>query len=134
SSGYAPLGAIAAPERIVGPVIGMGGFLHGHTYGGNPAACAAGVAVLSEIERLGLVENAAAMGEVLKRELENLPERFPFVADVRGKGLLLGAEIYADPIAKTPLPREANANVRLIDLAFERGLIVYSRRVRGGPE
>ena len=53
---------------------------------------------------------------------------------VRGKGLLLGAEIYADPAAKTPLPREANANVRLIDLAFERGLIVYSRRVRGGPE
>ncbi|WP_216074733.1 hypothetical protein, partial [Acinetobacter baumannii] len=35
---------------------------------------------------------------------------------------------------KTPLPREWNANVRLIDLAFERGLIIYSRRVRGGPE
>ena len=38
------------------------------------------------------------------------------------------------PVAKKPLPREANANVRLIDLAFERGLIIYSRRVRGGPE
>ena len=90
--------------------------------------------MLQEIDRLGLVDNAAAMGEVLKGELENLSVRFPFVGDVRGKGLLLGAEIYADPVEKKPLPREANANVRLIDLAFERGLIVYSRRVRGGPE
>jgi len=134
SSGYAPLGAIAASEKIVGPVIAMGGFLHGHTYGGNPVSCAAGVAVLQEVDRLGLVDNAATMGEVLRGELEALSRRFPFVADVRGKGLLLGAEIYADPVLKRPLPREAVANVRLIDLAFERGLIIYSRRVSGGPE
>jgi len=134
SSGYAPLGAIAASEKIVGPVIAMGGFLHGHTYGGNPVACAAGLAVLSEIDRLGLVENSAAMGELLKRELHGLAQRFPFIGDIRGKGLLLGADIYADPERKLPLPREKNANVRLIDLAFERGLIIYSRRVNGGPE
>lgn len=134
SSGYAPLGAIAATESVVGPVIGMGGFLHGHTYGGNPVACTAGLAVLSAVDRLGLVENAAAMGAVLKAELEKLSERFPFIGDVRGKGLLLGADIYADAEAKKPLPRTANANVRLIDLAFERGLIIYSRRVDGGPE
>ncbi|MFD9897815.1 aspartate aminotransferase family protein [Mesorhizobium sp. NPDC059025] len=134
SSGYAPLGAIAATEAIVGPVLAMGGFLHGHTYGGNPVATAAGLAVLGEIDRLDLTRNAAAMGEVLKGELQALTKRFPFVADVRGKGLLLGAELYADAIAKTPLPREHNANMRLIDLAFERGLIIYSRRVRGGPE
>jgi adenosylmethionine-8-amino-7-oxononanoate aminotransferase len=134
SSGYAPLGALAASERVVGPVIEMGGFLHGHTYGGNPVACAAGGAVLSEIDRRGLIENAAAMGDMLKAELESLSTRFPFIADIRGKGLLLGGELYADPVAKIPLPRELNANVRLIDLAFERGLIVYSRRVKGGPE
>lgn len=134
SSGYAPLGAIVATEAVVGPVLAMGGFLHGHTYGGNPVATTAGLAVLGEIDRLGLIENAAAMGEVLKAELQALTGRFPFVADIRGKGLLLGAELYADPVAKTPLPREQNANVRLIDLAFERGLIIYSRRVRGGPE
>jgi len=134
SSGYAPLGAIAASEKIVGPVIAMGGFLHGHTYGGNPVACAAGLAVLAEIDRLGLIANTVTMGDALKSELEKLSERFPFVADVRGKGLLLGAEIYGDSKTKMPLRRGANANVRLIDLAFERGLIVYSRRVRGGPE
>ncbi len=134
SSGYAPLGALAASERVVGPVIEMGGFLHGHTYGGNPVACAAGGAVLAETDRLGLVENAAKMGDILKAELEGLSARFPFVADIRGKGLLLGGELYADPDAKVPLPRELNANVRLIDLAFERGLIIYSRRVKGGPD
>lgn len=134
SSGYAPLGAIVAPERIVGPVVAMGGFLHGHTYGGNPVACTAGLAVLSEVDRLGLVENSAAMGEVLKRELHGLARRFPFVADIRGRGLLLGADIYADPERRQPLARDSNANIRLIDLAFERGLIIYSRRVRGGPE
>lgn len=134
SSGYAPLGALAASERVVGPVIEMGGFLHGHTYGGNPVACAAGGAVLAETDRLDLVENAAKMGDILKAELEGLSARFPFVADIRGKGLLLGGELYADPDAKVPLPRELNANVRLIDLAFERGLIIYSRRVKGGPD
>jgi adenosylmethionine-8-amino-7-oxononanoate aminotransferase len=133
SSGYAPLGALAATQRIVGPVLEMGGFLHGHTYGGNTVACAAGVAVLGEVDRLGLVENAAAMGELLRGELEALSGRFPFIADVRGKGLFMGAELYADPLAKKPLPQGLNANLRLIDLAFERGLIIYSRRVRGGP-
>lgn len=132
SSGYQPLGAIAAPERIVAPIIAMGGFLHGHTYAGNPVSCAAGLAVLGETDRLGLIENAARMGAVLKGELEQLGKRFPFVADVRGKGLLLGAEIYADPTEKKSLPPEAFANTRLLDLAFERGLIIYSRRVKGG--
>lgn len=45
----------------------------------------------------------------------------------------MGAELYADPLAKKPLAQGLNANLRLIDLAFERGLIIYSRRVRGGP-
>ncbi len=132
SSGYQPLGAIAAPERIVAPILAMGGFLHGHTYAGNPVACAAGLAVLSEIDRLGLIDRAGKMGAILRGELEELSKRFPFVADIRGKGLLLGADIYADPETKTPLPPERFANTRLLDLAFERGLIVYSRRVKGG--
>ena len=132
SSGYQPLGAIAAPDRIVAPIIGMGGFLHGHTYAGNPVACAAGLAVLAETDRLGLIARAEEMGAILWAELVSMAKRFPFVADIRGKGLLLGADIYADPSTKTPLAPEKFANTRLIDLAFERGLIVYSRRVKGG--
>ncbi|MGI3125494.1 aspartate aminotransferase family protein [Nitratireductor sp. PBL-C9] len=134
ASGYCPLGAMAAPSRLVKPVLDVGGFQHGFTYAGNPLACAAGVAVLNEIDRLGLIDNAARMGEVLKGELERLSERFPFIGDVRGKGLLLAAEFVSDRETMKPLPKELNAHQRMVDMAYERGLIIYSRRTRGGVE
>ncbi|KQZ78255.1 aminotransferase [Mesorhizobium sp. Root157] len=130
-SGYAPLGAMAASRRIVTPVLDMGGFQHGYTYAGNPLACAAGLAVLGEMERLGCEANAAAMGDLLMAELHNLARRFPFIAGIRGKGLLIGADMVADPVGFTPLPKALNANQRLLDLAYARGLIIYSRRIRG---
>src|SRR4029079_7766905 len=64
-SGDAALRAMAAPEGLVRPVLDMGGFQHGHTYAGNPLACAPGLAVLGEVDLLGLIDNAAAMGELL---------------------------------------------------------------------
>lgn len=134
ASGYCPLGAMAAPSRLVKPVLDAGGFQHGFTYAGNPLACAAGVAVLNEIDRLGLIDNAARMGQVLKGELERLSERFPFIGDVRGKGLLLAAEFVSDRETMKPLPKELNAHQRMVDMAYERGLIIYSRRTRGGVE
>jgi adenosylmethionine-8-amino-7-oxononanoate aminotransferase len=133
-SGYAPLGAIAASRRLVEPLLAAGGFAHGHTYAGNPLACAAGRAVLGELDRLGLVANAAAMGETLTAALEGLRRRFPFIADIRGKGLLVGLEMLADPHGLVPIPQHLKAGQRLLDHAYARGLIVYSRRVQGGPE
>lgn len=130
-SGYAPLGAMIASRKLVEPVLDMGGFQHGYTYAGNPLACATGLAVLDEMERLGCEENAAAMGELLESEVEGLAKRFPFVAGVRGKGLLIGADMVADPVAFTPLPKAKAANQCLLDHAYARGLIVYSRRIRG---
>lgn len=130
-SGYAALGAMAASSRIVKPVLDMGGFQHGYTYAGNPLACAAGLAVLGEMERLGCEANAAAMGELLIDALRGLAKRYPFIAGVRGKGLLIGADLVADPETFAPLPKAKNANQRLLDLAYERGLILYSRRIRG---
>ena len=85
-AGYAPLGAMIAPDRLIDPVLDAGGFLHGHTYAGNPQACAAGLAVLDEIETGGLMLNAARMGALLKARLENLKQRFSFIGDVRGGG------------------------------------------------
>jgi adenosylmethionine-8-amino-7-oxononanoate aminotransferase len=133
-SGYMPLGAMAAPERLVRPVLDMGGFQHGHTYAGNPLACAAGLAVLGEIDRLGLNENAAAMGEYLMDGMRGLAKRFPFIGDVRGKGLLTALEFVADPVTMTNLPPEVKVGQRVLDLAYERGLIVYFRRVTGGVQ
>jgi adenosylmethionine-8-amino-7-oxononanoate aminotransferase len=133
-SGYVALGAMAAPERLVKPVLDMGGFQHGHTYAGNPLACAAGLAVLGEVDRLGLAANAAAMGEALLDGLSGLAQRFPFIGDVRGKGLMTAIEFVADPLTMTNLPLEVNIGQRVLDLCYERGLVVYFRRVTGGVQ
>jgi len=130
--GYVPLGAMIAHERIVSAVMDAGGFIHGHTYAGNPLACAAGLAVIDEIERLGLIANAAVMGDDLKARMTTLMERFPFVGDVRGKGLLLAFELVQDRETMQPFPADINAHQRLVDIAYDAGLIIYSRRSRGG--
>jgi adenosylmethionine-8-amino-7-oxononanoate aminotransferase len=131
-AGYAPLGAIVAGARLVEPVLDAGGFLHGFTYAGNPLACSAGLAVLEEMEDQGLIENAAKMGEVLMARLRGLMERYPFIGDVRGKGLLTAFEFVSDRESMEPLPPALEAHARLVELAYERGLIIYSRRTRGG--
>ncbi|GGD30399.1 aminotransferase family protein [Sinisalibacter lacisalsi] len=132
AAGYAPLGAMVARNDIVEAVLDSGGFLHGFTYAGNPLACAAGLAVIDEIERADLTGNAARMGEVLKARLEGLMARYAFIGDVRGKGLLLAFEMVSDRDTMEPLPTALNAHSRLVELAYERGLIIYSRRTRGG--
>ena len=134
AAGYAPLGAMVAQTEIVEAVLDSGGFLHGFTYAGNPLACAAGVAVLDVLQNDNLIENAANMGDVLKARLSTLMDTYPFIGDVRGKGLLLAFELVSDRDTMTPLPKSLNAYNRLVDLAFDRGLIIYSRRTRGGYE
>ncbi|MFT7391937.1 MAG: adenosylmethionine-8-amino-7-oxononanoate aminotransferase [Paracoccaceae bacterium] len=132
AAGYAPLGAMIAHDRIVDPVLDMGGFLHGFTYAGNPLACAAGLAVIAEIEEQGLMANAASKGEALKSRLGALMQRYDFIGDVRGEGLLLAFELVSDRETRAPLPKGLNAFTRLVDIAHEEGLIIYSRRSRGG--
>jgi adenosylmethionine-8-amino-7-oxononanoate aminotransferase len=132
AAGYAPLGAMAANREIVAAVVDNGGFAHGYTYAGNPLACAAGLAVLEEVRRQDLIENAAQRGANLKAFLVALMNRYPFIGDVRGKGLLLAFELVADRDTMEPLPAELNAHVLLVEEAYRRGLIIYSRRTRGG--
>ena len=134
AAGYMPLGTMVARGDIVEAVLDAGGFLHGHTYAGNPLACAAGCAVLTELREAGLIDNAARMGALLKSRLEGLMDRYSFIGDVRGKGLLLAFELVSDRATMAPLPKGLNAYLRLVDLAYERGLIIYSRRTRGGLE
>lgn len=131
-AGYLPLGAMIAREDMVEAVLDSGGFIHGFTYAGNPLACAAGLAVLNEIERNDLIANAAQMGNALTTRLQSLMQRYPVIGDVRGKGLLLAFELMADRVTKETLPVAFNAHSRLVDIAYDNGLIIYSRRTRGG--
>ncbi|KPD12011.1 aspartate aminotransferase family protein [Phaeobacter sp. 11ANDIMAR09] len=133
-AGYVPLGAVIADERLVAPVLAQGGFAHGFTYAGNPLACAAGLAVVNVIEMNGLCANAVQMGEVLLARLSDLMQKYELIGDVRGKGLLTAFEFMADRHSKAPLPASLNAHQRFVDLAYSKGLIVYSRRTRDGTE
>ncbi|MBT3215585.1 MAG: aspartate aminotransferase family protein, partial [Deltaproteobacteria bacterium] len=128
AAGYSPLGAMVTSGKMVEPVLDSGGFVHGYTYAGNPLSCSAGLAVLEEIEKQNLLAKAERTGDLLKSRLEDLLQRFSFIGDVRGKGLLLAVEFVADRETMQPLPPEMNAHTEVVDMAFERGLIIYSRR------
>jgi adenosylmethionine-8-amino-7-oxononanoate aminotransferase len=131
-AGYAPLGAMVAHDRIINAVLDGGGFQHGHTYAGNPLACAAGLAVMEEILGQNLMPRAEQTGRLLKNELRRLAQRYPFIGDVRGKGLLLAFEIVSDRVTMEPFPAAMNLDQRLVEIAYEKGLIIYSRRPRDG--
>lgn len=131
-AGYVPLGAMVARGDLVDAVLAEGPFAHGFTYAGNPLACAAGLAVIEEIERQGMMANAVSTGALLRSELEGLMARFPFIGDVRGMGMLLAFEVIADPVTKVPFPAAFRAFDLLTEEAYARGLIIYPRRSRGG--
>ena len=59
---------------------------------------------------------------------------YPFIGHVRGKGLLLAVELVADQQTLKPLPADLNAHQHIVNEAYERELIIYSRRTRGGIE
>jgi len=132
ASGYFPLGAILARQSIVDTVLDSGGFKHGHTYAGNPMACAVGLKVLNTIIDQDLCTNARCMGTRLKEGLEAIARRTPVIGQVRGKGLLLGVELVRDPDTKEPYPIDVNVGQLLTDIAFENGLIIYPRRSING--
>ncbi|MEO5964736.1 MAG: aminotransferase class III-fold pyridoxal phosphate-dependent enzyme [Candidatus Limnocylindrales bacterium] len=75
---------------------------HGTTYGGNPVACAAGVAVLETIRDEDLVANARLRGAELSGGLRELMSEFPAIGDVRGPGLMIGVEFVTDRTTREP--------------------------------
>lgn len=95
--GGVPIGAVCAKAEIAA-AFEPGD--HGTTFGGNPLATAAGLAVFDIIESEGLIENAARMGELFKAKLNAVKAKYPeLITDVRGAGLLIGIEIVPDKAA-----------------------------------
>jgi taurine--2-oxoglutarate transaminase len=131
NSGYVPLGAMTVREHVYEGIKDryFGG---GLTYSGHPLACAAGVASIETFREEGIVENSAAMGDVLREELPRLAERHPSIGDVRGAGgLFFGLELVRNRETREPLVPfnaggEAAAPVaRLTKAALERGLYLF---------
>jgi len=111
TSGYIQLGGIQISDAIRdaiwnAPVADT--WMHGYTYSGHPAACAVGLKNLEIMERENLNENSQKMGQRLLEGLQAMKE-FPFVGDVRGRGLLVGIEIVADKETGKPDPARAAA-------------------------
>lgn len=128
AAGYYPLGAMIAREEIVDEVLSKEGFAHGHTYCGNPMACAVGLEVLNVILENDLPGNAARMGAVLKAGLNELANRHEIIGQVRGRGLLLAIELVRNRDTREPFPTEQNVHFLVVDEAFDEGLIIYPRR------
>jgi len=77
------------------------------TFGGNPVACAAGLAVLKVVEEENLQDRALRVGNYLKQSLLSLQKRYPIIGDVRGSGLFLGVDLVLDPATRSPATAQA---------------------------
>jgi adenosylmethionine-8-amino-7-oxononanoate aminotransferase len=124
TGGYAPIGAAIASPKVAETFMGEhSAFNHRFTFGGNPAACAAGLATLDIIEREGLVDNARAMGDYLyERALELY--RHPIVGDVRGgRGLMCAVELVRDRFTREPFESSAGLSRAAKELMDRHGLL-----------
>jgi adenosylmethionine-8-amino-7-oxononanoate aminotransferase len=105
TSGYLPLGATVASERVFESFLSdtnpAAKFTHLSTFGGHPCSCAAALANLDILCDERLWENAASLGPVLIENLRRIDD--PRIGEVRGRGLLIGIELVSGP-DKTPLP------------------------------
>lgn len=131
-AGYYPIGAMLARNYIVEAVMASGGFQHGHTYAGNPLACATGLAVIEAIKRDNLLENTRQRGAQLEAGLRALADRYDWIGHVRGAGLLWGVELVADKTSRQPFPAEQNRFAQITALAKQEGLLIYPRRTLDG--
>jgi acetylornithine aminotransferase/acetylornithine/N-succinyldiaminopimelate aminotransferase len=96
-AGGIPIGAVVCTEEVARSFHpGM----HGTTFGGGPLACAVACAVIDAIESQGLLANTTLVGDYFQEQLRGLAKRHACITDVRGKGLIIGAELDSAALAK----------------------------------
>lgn len=93
SAGYAPIAATLISEKIMEPIVqGSKVIMSGHTFSGNPMSATAALAVLKLIDSEKIIEGVDQKGTYLKNLLEKCRTEFPFIQDIRGRGLMWGIE------------------------------------------
>lgn len=132
--GGLPVSACMASPRVMYSWGASGGdAVHTSTYLGHPLGAAAALAVIREIESKRLIERSKTMGDLFRKELWKLKEKYPLIGDVRGAGLLIGLEFqetgysagYSGTSRKFTLPPPATAKAKMFVLeALRHGLIV----------
>jgi 4-aminobutyrate aminotransferase/(S)-3-amino-2-methylpropionate transaminase len=114
-----PLAAVVGRAEIMDAVHSWG---LGGTYGGNPVACAAGLAVLEVFEEENMLAKSVALGEKLRTRFEKWQQQFDIVGEIRGLGAMLGLELVKGE-NRAPAADEAK---QLTAFCLEKGLIVLS--------
>ena len=128
-----PISGLISTDEIVAATPFARPSASSSSYGGNPLAAAAALATLETIVDDGLVEHAARVGARMLDRLRDMQERYRFIGDVRGVGLLIGLDLVRDRATKEPLGREVTE--RIFTEALRRGLLMmgYFPRVRINP-
>jgi 4-aminobutyrate aminotransferase / (S)-3-amino-2-methylpropionate transaminase / 5-aminovalerate transaminase len=120
-----PLGSITGRAEIMDAP--MDGSLGG-TFGGNPVACAAALAVIEQFEKHNLPEKAKKIGERVRAAFEGLWKKCPSVGNVRGVGAMQAVELVRDRNTKEPAKELVQ---RIVRLCYERGLLVIGAGTYG---
>jgi 4-aminobutyrate aminotransferase/(S)-3-amino-2-methylpropionate transaminase len=115
-----PLSAVVGRKEIMDSVhpFGLGG-----TYGGNPVACCAGLAVMEIFEEENLLQSAESLGKKLRMRFDAFQKEYELVGDVRGMGPMLALELVKDRETKEPATDEAKA---LVKFCYDNGLIILA--------
>jgi adenosylmethionine-8-amino-7-oxononanoate aminotransferase len=127
TGGYLPLAATLTTTPVYEAFLGEPAegktFFHGHTFTGNPLACAAGLASLELLETNRVLENVNRLSLVLARRLAALANH-PHVLDIRRCGLMVGIELVQDRDSRTPFPTERRLGHQVTLAARRRGVII----------
>ena len=121
-----PISAVTGRADLMDAVHpgGLGG-----TYGGNPVAAAAALAVLDKIERERLLERSRGLGETIMARFRSFADRYPAVGEVRGRGAMCAIELVTDRQTKEPLG--ADAMSAIVRRCLENGVIVLTAGTYG---
>jgi adenosylmethionine---8-amino-7-oxononanoate aminotransferase len=128
TGGYLPLAATLTSQRVFDAFLGehdeFRTFFHGHTYTGNPLACAAALATLDVFERERTLERLGPKTRLLAQLLSDLVEPLPHVAEIRRLGFMCGIELAAAPAHGTPYEPGLRIGTRVTVEARRRGAII----------
>ncbi|WP_394551444.1 4-aminobutyrate--2-oxoglutarate transaminase [Agromyces sp. MMS24-JH15] len=122
-AGGLPLAAVTGRAEIMDSAHagGLGG-----TFGGNPVACAAAIAVFESIERNGLLQEAERIERTLTAGLERLAKRYDVIGDIRGKGAMIAIELIQPGTAVTAKQPNPEAVGAIVEFAAQRGILFLS--------
>jgi 4-aminobutyrate aminotransferase/(S)-3-amino-2-methylpropionate transaminase len=117
--GGLPIAAVTGRDEVM-EAVHVGGL--GGTYGGNPVAAVAALAVLDQIEREGLLERSRDLGERMRARLGQMQTRHEVIGEVRGRGMMNAIELVADRASKEPL--DGATGTRIVQRCLANGVVI----------